>query len=575
MTTSNPVRLSKLFKLAILSGQQDLVSFHLKNGCHLNATDEKGKSPLQLAAESGHIGICELLIKSGAQVSSEISAANPILDQVLKSKVEQSKTEQLHLNLYDTRIQEPSSVLEIQSINFADWEEDITIVPQSNPNIEKQSRLQEAKRSAHKVEDKSESWADVEIDLPDRNSKLDDADAVRLQALLRHGLIEGRIPRILLEIGKSQFDPDLQKCIDLAIEIGGIEVDDAPWDWLLTISGIDEILPLNPKSEWIESQIDGYLDVINYLYSESTHGHFRYFKELSTIHRRQIEDTSETIRQFSKLIKAEYKDHGHSNDIPDDIRMELETDSIISSQRNPSLYSDTMIRQREAIIISNLKFVVSIAKKYTNPVVELADLIQEGNSGLITAIDKFDFGRGVKIGTYAVWWIRQSILKYMSDTKRTIRFPNNVQADLSKLETAMRKLNISEPSNFSALELSRETSLGIDVIENLFRLPIQSIEIDHFESDDEDGSSEAPRLYSSADPESEFIDKSDLERIRKLVETLPEVHARVIKLRYGIDGGGAYTLEEVAESIGVTRERVRQIANKSLERLKKAISKQP
>lgn len=230
-------------------------------------------------------------------------------------------------------------------------------------------------------------------------------------------------------------------------------------------------------------------------------------------------------------------------------------------------------KAREKLINSNLRFVVSVAKKYAGQGLPLEDLINEGNIGLITALDKFEPDKGYHFISYAVWWIRQSILKALSEKSRTVRLPLNRANELMAIQKARTALmhdnSTMEPS---LADLSRETGLDETLIKDLLAISHEMISFDSPRSDDSDNSSTLGDTLEDPDkgPEDQIVDKSLKEEMDGLLMTLTEKERNIIKLRYGFDGQERLSLKEIGEMYGLTKERIRQIEKKALDKLREA-----
>src|SRR5512133_1384833 len=217
----------------------------------------------------------------------------------------------------------------------------------------------------------------------------------------------------------------------------------------------------------------------------------------------------------------------------------------------------------------NLRFVISVAKKYQNRGLALTDLIGEGNLGLLTAARKFDPDQGVKFISYAVWWIRQSILAALARQGRTVRVPLNRTADLSRIikasEILRQKLN-REPS---PEELSQLTGLSVDVVQSLAALNTSDVRL-AAPMDPEGDRSLIERFVADEmpDTEEEAMNRFLTDEIEQALGTLPPRDAKVLRLYFGLEGGREHTLEEIGSMLGVTRERVRQLRDRALKRLR-------
>lgn len=229
---------------------------------------------------------------------------------------------------------------------------------------------------------------------------------------------------------------------------------------------------------------------------------------------------------------------------------------------------------RDKLILSNLRFVVSVAKNYVSTGIPIADLISEGNVGLIVAVDKFDYRKGLHFISYAVWWIKQSILKFISERSRLVRFPMNRTNELLKIERFMREYEAKNREQPSVETIAKSLSLKEKDVQIL--LNRRSKEYISFEdSVYGDSDSTYADIISVEDqvienPEKTVLRNAVIEEIRKIVESLPEKEREIIKHRYGFYGK-PLSLKEIGEIMGLTKERVRQIESRAIERMKEII----
>ncbi|MDQ3556209.1 MAG: RNA polymerase sigma factor RpoD/SigA, partial [Gemmatimonadota bacterium] len=209
----------------------------------------------------------------------------------------------------------------------------------------------------------------------------------------------------------------------------------------------------------------------------------------------------------------------------------------------------------QELVRANLRFVISVAKKYQNRGVSLSDLIQEGNVGLVTAARKFDPEQGVKFISYAVWWIRQAILSALANQGRAVRVPLNRASDLAKIFRERERLKQEIGRDPTPQELSEATGLSAEIVESLQTLNAAEIRLDAPIGDTDD-SQLMDRFIADAAilTEDEVEERLLSERIGVALETLQERDAKVLKLYFGLEGGREHTLEEIGDILGVTRE---------------------
>jgi RNA polymerase primary sigma factor len=251
---------------------------------------------------------------------------------------------------------------------------------------------------------------------------------------------------------------------------------------------------------------------------------------------------------------------------------EVSQHELLNAQEEIELGHRALAGDEDAVaklVRANLRFVISVAKKYQNRGVSLVDLIQEGNVGLVTAARKFDPEQGVKFISYAVWWIRQAILAALANQGRAVRVPLNRASDLARIFRERERLKQELRRDPTIPEIAQAANLTPEVVTSLQTLNAAEIRLDAPIGDSDDSQLVERFMWDEAhEPEEAVEERLLAEHIERALETLSPRDARVVRLYFGLEGGREHTLEEIGNMLGVTRERVRQLRDRALKRLR-------
>jgi len=288
------------------------------------------------------------------------------------------------------------------------------------------------------------------------------------------------------------------------------------------------------------------------------------------ITREEIEETEKTAKKSPSLLTILT-----NRNLIDPVRMylrEIGKVDLLVAEQEVSLAQQVergSPQARAQLIEANLRLVVSIAKKYIARGLSFLDLIQEGNQGLMRAVEKFDWRRGFKFSTYATWWIRQAITRAIADQARTIRIPVHMVETMNKVFKTSRQLSQRLGRDATKEELAEATELPITKIDEIYRISQNTASLASPVGDEGDSSlGDFIEDISSPSPYDETSKELLKESVGEVLETLDDREAKVLELRFGLAGQPPKTLEEVGKVFGVTRERIRQIEAKALRKLR-------
>jgi len=283
-----------------------------------------------------------------------------------------------------------------------------------------------------------------------------------------------------------------------------------------------------------------------------------YLKEMSRVPLLRVEEELNLAKRIESGKFARKELARHNGSTPARKRVELEQNI------------EDGVLAREHLIKANTRLVVSIAKRYIGRGVPFLDLIQEGNLGLMKAVEKYEYQRGFRFSTYATWWIRQTITRAIADQGRTIRVPVHMVDRIRQMYRETHEMEQKLGRAPTIEELAKSLNLPSNKVDWMLRVSWLPLSLESPINDDEDESELGMFVEDKVTPtpmQSAYA-KLLREKVQDVLETLPPREARILRLRFGLENGRTYTLEEVGEKFGLTRERIRQIESKALRRLR-------
>ena len=319
------------------------------------------------------------------------------------------------------------------------------------------------------------------------------------------------------------------------------------------------------------NQIEEYFEKLKKRYGKEISDFENYYNEIESgnkkIYTRLVDEFNITPEAIKAVLTSFHNSQVRMADIYDEVRTDKE--SLVEWVRKIDSSRRKIAQAKDHIVKANLRLVISIAKKYTNRGLHFFDLVQEGNIGLIKAVDKFEYKKGYKFSTYATWWIRQAITRSISDQARTIRVPVHMIEQINKVTRVLRQYMQQYGREPSIQEIARALSWPESRVKSVRNVAKDPVSLNAPIGDEEDtilGELIEDKEFES--PQNITTFKILRKHIDSLLDNLPEREQKVIRMRYGLDDGYNHTLEEVGYVFKVTRERIRQIEAKAIRRLR-------
>jgi RNA polymerase primary sigma factor len=397
----------------------------------------------------------------------------------------------------------------------------------------------------------------------------DEATITHLDELISRGRGQGRLSLTELRAAfeQARMSPTDARSIIRELTEAGVQLGNEPAEAAgaspatpapATEAEVAAVSAALPETLGVSSESD--LDDQTSVMGDSVHTY------LKSIGRRNLLTAEEEVELAKRIEAGLFAEH------------KLETESGLAKRYRADLelVAEDGRRAKAHMLEANLRLVVSVAKKYSDRGLSLLDVVQEGNLGLIRAVEKFDYTKGYKFSTYAMWWIRQAIQRGFADSARTIRLPVHVLEMLSKLSRVERDMHQRLGREPTPEELAVELDRTPDQIEELLRTSRQPISLDS--TIGEDGETSIGDLIEDVDaPEaSELVDRQLMaDQLRHALDALTPREATIMSMRFGLYDGNPHTLDEIGKALGLTRERIRQLEKQSLSKLRHPSRAQP
>ena len=351
-----------------------------------------------------------------------------------------------------------------------------------------------------------------------------------------------------------------------------------------TIPAVDPLIADidGPALEDLEEEVDTDEDLLSqeqYFDDASDDSVRLYLREIGKIPLLNAEEeltlANSVVANRDELAEVWVKIHEIEAKVADEIGDKIEKLSKTDRDTRDKLKSQAakLSRPKDKMAEANMRLVVSIAKRYSGRGLDFLDLIQEGNTGLLRAVEKFDPDKGFKFSTYATWWIRQAITRAIADQARTIRIPVHMVETINKLLRTQRRMTQELNREPSIEELAKELEMEPDKVEYVMKIKQDITSLDAGVGRDGDDEDSVLRDFiedeEGVTPEESAASQLLKEQVQSVLSTLSDREQKIIKMRFGLENGKSHTLEEVGQEFAVTRERIRQIEAKALAKLRK------